>query len=328
MIYGVPMNPLPGVQVGGNEPLYNIGAVSRMTGVSMATLRAWERRYTFPESNRTPGGHRLYTEMDVLRLRWVKARIDEGMQTAQAIHALQHQEQTGHLVPMETVPAGNGLRLKETSPHLVTFQQRLTNTLVGRDLQGADNILGEALALSSPEDLILDVMGPTLSEIGEAWENGHISVATEHLATNYLRQRLLMWMLSGPPAKAVSPIVLACAPDEWHEGSLLIMGAILRRRRWPIAYLGQALPLPDLSTYVREIKPSLVVLIGMTETSAAGLLEWPNYMPEVAQKGRPIIGYGGRVFALHPEWRLQMAGIYLGNTFREGIETIEQLLQQ
>jgi len=328
MIYGVPMSPLPGVQVGGNEPLYNIGVVSRMTGVSMATLRAWERRYTFPESNRTPGGHRLYTEMDVLRLRWVKARIDEGMQTAQAIHALQHQEQTGHLVTMETVPAGNGLHLKETSPHLVTFQQRLTNTLVGRDLQGADNILGEALALSSPEDLILDVIGPTLSAIGEAWENGHVSVATEHLATNYLRQRLLMWMLSGPPAKAVSPIVLACAPDEWHEGSLLIMGAILRRRRWPIAYLGQALPLPDLSTYVREIKPSLVVLIGMTETSAAGLLEWPNYMPEVAQKGRPIIGYGGRVFALHPEWRLQMAGIYLGNTFREGIETIEQLLQQ
>jgi DNA-binding transcriptional MerR regulator len=328
MIYGVPMSPLPGVQVGGNEPLYNIGVVSRMTGVSMATLRAWERRYTFPESNRTAGGHRLYTEMDVMRLRWVKARIDEGMQTAQAIHAMQHQEQTGHLIPMENIPAGNGLHLKETSPHLVTFQERLTNTLVGRDLQGADNILGEALALSSPEDLILDVIGPTLAEIGDAWENGHISVATEHLATNYLRQRLLMWMLSGPPPKAVSPIALACAPDEWHEGSLLIMGAILRRRRWPIAYLGQALPLPDLSTYVREIKPSLVVLTGMTEASAAGLLEWPNYMPEVAQKGRPIIGYGGRVFALHPEWRLQMAGTYLGDTFRAGIETIEQLLQQ
>ncbi len=32
-----------------NEPLYNIGVVSRMTGISMATLRAWERRYEFPE---------------------------------------------------------------------------------------------------------------------------------------------------------------------------------------------------------------------------------------------------------------------------------------
>ncbi len=31
------------------EPLYNIGVVSRMTGISMATLRAWERRYKFPD---------------------------------------------------------------------------------------------------------------------------------------------------------------------------------------------------------------------------------------------------------------------------------------
>ena len=53
-----------------DEPLYNIGVVSRMTGISMATLRAWERRYEFPDSERTAGGHRLYSENDVLRLRW------------------------------------------------------------------------------------------------------------------------------------------------------------------------------------------------------------------------------------------------------------------
>ena len=74
------------------EHLYNIGVVTRMTGISMATLRAWERRYDFPESGRTAGGHRLYSERDIMRLRWVKGRIGEGMQTAQAIQALRHQE--------------------------------------------------------------------------------------------------------------------------------------------------------------------------------------------------------------------------------------------
>ena len=66
---------LPDVHLGSDEPLYNIGVVSRMTGVSMATLRAWERRYNFPNSERTSGGHRLYSENDVLQLRWVKDRI-------------------------------------------------------------------------------------------------------------------------------------------------------------------------------------------------------------------------------------------------------------
>src|SRR5512144_1255395 len=73
-----------------DDPLYNIGVVSRMTGISVATLRAWERRYGFPSSGRTAGGHRLYSEKDMVRLRWVKGQIDQGMQTAQAIQVLRH----------------------------------------------------------------------------------------------------------------------------------------------------------------------------------------------------------------------------------------------
>src|SRR5512142_2965158 len=74
------------------EPLYNIGVVSRMTGISVATLRAWERRYGFPSSGRTAGGHRLYSERDMTRLRWVKGQIDQGMGTAQAIQVLRRRE--------------------------------------------------------------------------------------------------------------------------------------------------------------------------------------------------------------------------------------------
>ncbi len=73
------MTSLVQIHTGSEEPLYNIGVVSRMTKISMATLRAWERRYEFPESKRTMGGHRLYSEKDIIRLRWVKERVDEGM---------------------------------------------------------------------------------------------------------------------------------------------------------------------------------------------------------------------------------------------------------
>ena len=84
--------PIPEIETGSDEPLYNIGVVSRMTGISMATLRAWERRYDFPSARRTMGGHRLYSEKDIMQLRWVRDRIEEGMQTAQSINALRHQE--------------------------------------------------------------------------------------------------------------------------------------------------------------------------------------------------------------------------------------------
>lgn len=310
-----------------------------MTGISMATLRAWERRYDFPESERTAGGHRLYSERDVLRLRWVKARIDEGMQTAQSINALRHQEETGHLVltpaAMGTEPLPAHERSEESTElgeegrsYFQIYQDRLNEMLITREVEGADRFLAEVLSTSTPEDIILHLIGPVLNRIGDQWEQGEINIATEHLATNYLRQRLLTWMLSGPPPRQAPPIVLACAPDEWHEGSLLILGAMLRRRRWPIAYLGQSLPLDELAGFVREIKPHLVVVVAMTEQTASTLASWPKMMPDAAETNHPVVGYGGRIFMEQPEWRLRVKGMYLGNTFEEGVNTIERLLAQ
>jgi methanogenic corrinoid protein MtbC1 len=268
----------------------------------------------------------LYSEKDVMRLRWVKARIEEGMQTAQAIQALRHQEASGQLIS-ETIAASEAFAQERLNPPIAaTYQNRLVAALLQRDLQKADEILGDALASSSPESLILGVIGPALAEIGDLWEQRQASVAIEHLATNYLRQRLLMWMLSGPPVMSRPPIVLACAPNEWHEGSLLVLGALLRRRRWPVVYLGQAVPLSDLATFVRDLHPSMVILVAMTETTASELVEWPQWLPEAAKTGRPAIGYGGRIFSTRPEWRLRAPGIFLGPTFQEGIETIERLL--
>jgi DNA-binding transcriptional MerR regulator len=327
------MTPLPDVQLGSDDPLYNIGVVARMTGISMATLRAWERRYDFPEAERTAGGHRLYSEKDVTRLKWVKARIDEGMQTAQSINALRHQEQTGHFVMTDQSPfiryeiTPEGRDTDASASFLHKYQQKLLEVLAQRHISEADDILGEALALTSPEEIILKVVGPTFTQIGELWENGEVSVATEHLGTNYLRQRLLMWMLSGPPPRVAPPIMLACAPGEWHEGSLLILGSLLRRRRWPVAYLGQNVPLIDLANFIDEINPKLVVMVAMMEEAVEELINWPKLLPEVAQNGQPIMAYGGRAFVEKPEWRLKVQGIYLGNTFQEGIKTIEQLLQ-
>ena len=320
------MSPLPDVSLGSEEPLYNIGVVARMTGVSMATLRAWERRYDFPNASRTAGGHRLYSERDVLRLRWVRERIDESMQTSQAIQALRHQEQVGNLSLVDNIPSTQLDKTGESAPHLQTIEMQLYRLMVNRDINGADNLLAEALAVNSPEDLILNVIGPVMAAIGDAWEGDKIGVDTEHLATNYLRQILMMWMSSGPPPRSIRPIVMACAPDEWHEGSLLVLGALLRRRRWPIAYLGQALPLSDLANLVKEINPPLIVLVAMTEETVQNLLDWPEYLPQVAESGKPAVGFGGRVFTRQPEWQSRVPGTYLGNTYQEGLAQIERLL--
>ncbi len=308
-----------------DEPLYNIGIVSRMTGIPVATLRVWERRYGFPNATRTAGGHRLCSEREVMRLRWVKARVDDGMQTGQAIRALQHMEQEGRFSEITPAPV---IRPAMMDTSLMAFHHRLLDLLVENELQLADQMLGEVLTLYPLEDLILDVIAPTMNAIGQIWEDGKISVATEHLATNFLRQHLLLWSMTGPAAyDNVPPTVLSCAPDEWHEGSLLIMSVLLRRRRWPVAYLGQAVPLPDLAALVHKIHAPAVVLVAMVERTAEKLIDWPRFFPEVKDTGRPAVVFGGTVFSEQPEWREKVPGVFLGASLREGVQKLDALLR-
>ncbi|MGC9356962.1 MAG: MerR family transcriptional regulator [Anaerolineae bacterium] len=310
------------------QAIYNIGVVTRMTDIPVATLRAWERRYGFPNPDRTPGGHRLYSERDVANLKWIKAQIDAGMQTRQAVKALQHLEEEGHSPVKVTSLIPHESPRTTVEPSLSAFHQQLTTALLEDDREGADQVLGEVMALYPLEDLILQVVRPAMAMIGQAWRAGQITIADEHRATNYLRHRLVMWMGAGPPTHPVASTILACAPGEWHEGSLLMLGVLLRRRRWPVTYLGQSLPLSDLAEYVRTAQPPAVVLVAMVEETARELVEWPKWLPEAAEKGNPVIAYGGRIFTEKPEWRERVPGLFLGRTLGEGVETLDRILRE
>jgi len=302
------------------EPLFNIGAVSRMTDIAETTLRVWERRYDFPKSTRTAGGHRLYSQQDVLRLQWVKLRIDEGMQTSQAIRSLQHMEREGDILPQPVAQQVG------STDSLELLHQRLLDALLAHDADQANQVLGDALALYPMETLISDMIAPTLSDVGTAWSMGQINVATEHFATNHLRHHLLMWMRTGPPSYRVNPVVLACAPGELHEGSLLMLAVLLRRLRWPVIYLGQTMPLSDLATFVAEVEAAVVVFVAMTEETAFALAEWTHWLPEAARTHRPLVGFGGRIFSERPDLAEHLPGVMLGKTLQEGIDTLDRML--
>ncbi len=57
---------------------YNIGAVSRLSGVSREKIRIWERRYGAVKPTRDAGNHRLYSQTDVERLSLIRGLVDRG----------------------------------------------------------------------------------------------------------------------------------------------------------------------------------------------------------------------------------------------------------
>lgn len=315
------------VPVGSEEPLFNIGAVSRMTGISETTLRVWERRYDFPSSARTSGGHRLYSQDEVQRLQWIKQRIDSGMQISKAIRALRHLEREG-VIPGVTSTGRVASGIDQNGDVTSQLRQRLFTTLGEHDSTRADQVLIEALALLPLEEVILDIIAPTLNHIGEAWSANQLDVATEHFATSLLRHHLLMWLRTGPPPYRVNPVLLACAPGELHEGSLLMLAVLLRRLRWPAVYLGQTVPLAELETFIEEVNAAAIVFVAMTEETARALAEWPRWMPDIARSQSPVVSFGGRIFTQQPALIETVPGLFLGDTLKQGVETLDLILRE
>jgi len=61
-----------------NAGLYRIGAVAKLVGIPEATLRVWERRYQVVSPPKSEGGHRLYSDHDVLKVTLLKSLTQEG----------------------------------------------------------------------------------------------------------------------------------------------------------------------------------------------------------------------------------------------------------
>lgn len=66
--------------------MFPINVVEKETGISKYLLRMWERRYTFPRPERDEKGERLYSDVDVEKLKLVKSLMEEGYRPSKVIN--------------------------------------------------------------------------------------------------------------------------------------------------------------------------------------------------------------------------------------------------
>ncbi|MFO7631754.1 MAG: MerR family transcriptional regulator [Caldilinea sp.] len=315
-------------------PLYNIKAVVQSTNISPSTLRAWERRYNMCQPQRSESGYRLYSDRDVAIIRWLKAQVDAGMSISQAVSWLQSlidqspsggqatlPDTTGRTPEAQIMVAPSRLDLENFS----TLQDRLLHALLNYNEDEAESVLAHAFALYPVEHVGEHVIMRVLVEIGERWHRGELSITREHYATSYLMQRLAAILRTVPNATDNPLIWVGCAPGELHEIGAMLLSIYLRRAGYTVRYLGQNLPVDDLVAETQTIKPDMVLFSATTVDAALNLRPLCEMLASI-EPPRPIIGYGGRALNLRPELRDSIAGIYLGATAVEAVESIDDLL--
>ena len=248
-----------------DNALLSIGALSRISGVGVETLRNWERRYGFPKPVRLDSGHRRYPSEMVSRLRLVRRAIELGFKPSYAVVA-ETSELEGLVLEAEREDKENGAATsdKETERTIKAWLEAVSIL----DAYGFEISLRRAWSTYGARDFIVDLAVPFLEKVGERWSENRFSVAHEHFTSEHLSSFLSsQWR---PISKQASSgrAVVANLENEHHHLAIHMAAVFLALSDFEVIFLGPNTPLSDIIIAAKE--PGVVtVVIGLNVTSDA-----------------------------------------------------------
>jgi DNA-binding transcriptional MerR regulator/methylmalonyl-CoA mutase cobalamin-binding subunit len=240
-----------------DTPKHTVRLTALRTGLTPHTLRAWERRHHVVTPTRTDGGQRLYSDLDVERLRLIRLLTERGHSirrlaaaTLLELEAIATEEDVTAEIAVES-PAEDAI--EEFRSAALRAVQRL-------DAPELQSVLERAAVTLGVPTFLDQVASPAIRRIGQRWREGEMSVGHEHMATAVF-ERVLGWIVQLYEVKGVGPrLIVATPPRETHKLGALLAAAAAAAEGWDVIYLGADLPVADILSSARQVSASAVAL--------------------------------------------------------------------
>ena len=239
------------VTVGTTSP-FTIKAVSQATGLTVETLRAWERRYEVVRPTRDASGRRTYSAADVARLRLLRTATELG-HTISRLASLPDDE-------LAKLVASSGGQARQGSVRGQAFVERALDAAEHSDPSGVEEVLTSAIALLPPNEVIHTVISPLVCEVGDRWHRGEVTIAQEHMVTDIVRRLVISVSRGYLRADSSSCLVLATLSGERHELGILMCSWLAATRRYHTHYLGADCPAEEVARFALEVEARAVLI--------------------------------------------------------------------
>lgn len=240
-----------------------IAAVEKETGLAKDTLRAWEKRYGFPQPLRDAAGDRRYPPDQVQRLQLIGRLLDAGLRPGKVVgldnEALQ--EQLANLPP-RGVNTASGTEPREPAREHDALLQELLDTISASDPVALRHALVRAQLGMGLAAFVTELVAPLTTAVGQAWAQGRFEVFEEHLFTEVLTgvMRNAIASLTTPPGPGGPRVLLTTLPQEQHGLGLLMVEALLALEGCACVSLGTQTPLGDVVQAAQAHRADVVAL--------------------------------------------------------------------
>jgi len=230
---------------------YPIRAVSKLTGIGIDTLRAWERRHHAVTPTRDDRG-RMYTAADVTRLRLLQEAVARG-------HAIGRLAKLsdGEIRRLSDIGPGPA-HAARPAPEIDTAL--LIDALERFDAQTAEAELARFAALLRPSEFLREVVAPSLGQVGDAGSRRRAPVAHEHLLSAAVRNVLGSLLRIYARGDAPGRLLFATPSGERHEIGTLGAAMLAASGGLGIVYLGPDLPGDEIVDSAVAANSDVVVL--------------------------------------------------------------------
>jgi len=234
-----------------SRPRHPIQVAARRAGLNPALLRAWERRYEAVAPVRSDTRQRLYSDVDIERLRRLRLVTEAGRRISDV--ASLGDDQLAALLSEDSItpPSPHPARISGR-PSLQELLDRSLQRVFDRDERGLRRELERAVLLYDPLVFLDEVLGVLMERVGEAWAERTIDSSHEHVTNLVVRTLLedLMARLEPDPPRA--RIAVAVPSGESHDLGGFALAVGMAVSGCEALRLGVELPATTIARYAHD----------------------------------------------------------------------------
>jgi MerR family transcriptional regulator, light-induced transcriptional regulator len=242
---------------------YLISTVSRRSGVKTDLVRAWERRYQAVSPTRTTGGHRVYTDLDIARLKLLLQATNNGHSISQiAQFSLEDLKKLLKEEPVEVVV--NSYRVAQSDSErgylAEDYIKKCYAAVLAFNARDLESHFENAIVELGSQAFIELLLEPLLTLIGDRWKTGELRPVHEHMASSIVRS-LTYILRNNSPCPPNAPKMIVSTPiGQLHELGALLAAIIAELKGWQVTYLGANLPAEEIAAAVKFTSARVVTL--------------------------------------------------------------------